>query len=76
MAIATGHLSKPSATTPTGFAPTCCAVANTVTRRLVERRRRRQMLECYFSPVVSVAARPSAVDRLVLWRSLHGRNRI
>lgn len=46
-----------------------------VARRVAERRRRRELLEAYFSPVVSQAAMPSAVDRLILWRSRHGCHR-
>ena len=37
-------------------------------------RRRRTQLEAFFTPFVSPAALPSAVDRLVLWRSRHGRH--
>ncbi|WP_221030983.1 hypothetical protein [Actomonas aquatica] len=39
-------------------------------------RRRRRLLETFFSPLVaaSPSALPSTVDRLVLWRSRHGRH--
>lgn len=74
MAITHFSLSKPSPKSPIGFGAPCCAVADQVAQRLAERRRRRAMLEAYFSPVVSEAAMPSTVDRLVLWRSRHGRH--
>ena len=76
MTLTTCHLPRPSRKSVTGIGTACCQVADTVALRLAERRRRREMLEVYFSPVVSEAAMPSAVDRLVLWRSRHGRHRI
>lgn len=75
MTLTSCHLPKPSPKSPAGFGQACCEVADAVAQRLAARRRRRQLLESYFSPIVSEAAMPSAVDRLVLWRSRHGRNR-
>lgn len=73
MTVAHFSLPKPSPESPVGFGTSCCAVADKVAQRLAERRRRRELLEAYFSPVVSEAAMPSTVDRMVLWRSRHGR---
>jgi hypothetical protein len=71
MAATTLSFSKPPIHSPAGFgAVSCVNGAN----RPEARRRRRELLEQYFSPVVSEAAMPSAVDRLVLWRSHHGRH--
>ncbi len=74
MTITSCHLPKPTPKSPAGFGSSCCVVADEVARRLDERRRRRRMLEQYFSPVASTAGMPSAVDRLILWRSRHVRH--
>ena len=73
MAVSTISFSKPSSDSAAGFGSDACGgVASSA--RLEERRRRREFLEQYFSPVVSEAAMPSAIDRLVMWRSHHGRH--
>lgn len=74
MAITNFSLPKPSPKSLVGFGTSGCAVADGAAQRLAERRRRRELLEAYFSPVVSEAAMPSTVDRMVLWRSRHGRH--
>lgn len=63
--------SKPSSKSPAGFGADTCVVGAMASE---DRRRRRELLEQYFSPVVSEAAMPSTVDRLVMWRSHHGRH--
>ncbi len=65
---------KPSPETPVGFGTDSCISVASNAATADNRRRRREMLEHYFSPIVSQAAMPSAVDRLVLWRSHHGRH--
>ena len=72
MAISNISFPKPNSHSPAGFAADGCSVVDEIGRKVAERRRRRELLEHYFSPVVSEAAMPSAVDRLVLWRSRHG----
>lgn len=69
------QLPKPSHDSPAGFGDSCCMLDDGLGQRLAQRRRRRELLEHYFSPLVSPAALPSAVDRLVLWRSRHARHR-
>lgn len=71
MAASTFSISKPSSNSPAGFGADTC-VNGAIDQEA--RRRRRELLEQYFSPIVSEAAMPSAVDRLVLWRSHHGRH--
>jgi hypothetical protein len=75
MALSSSQFPKPATETPAGFDETCCLLADSPVQRLAQRRRRRELLEHYFSPLVSPAALPSAVDRLVLWRSRHARHR-
>lgn len=68
------HLPKPASLhRPVGFGSDCCPLVDSVALRLAQRRRRREFLEACFAPVYSAAALPSTVDRLTLWRSLHGR---
>jgi hypothetical protein len=75
MAYTTFDLPKPTRTAfPVGFGSADASVGQDLVERLQRLRRRREILEAYFSPVVSAAALPSAVDRLVLWRSHHGRH--
>lgn len=71
MAVTSISYSKPSPQPPVGFGTGSVEDLPGV----VARRRRRELLEQYFSPVVSEAAMPSAIDRLILWRSRHGRHR-
>ena len=71
MTATTLSFSKPSSSSPAGFGAGAC-VNGAINAEA--RRRRRMLLEQYFSPVVSEAAMPSAVDRLVMWRSHHGRH--
>ncbi|MDB4384476.1 hypothetical protein N9Z12_00350 [Opitutaceae bacterium] len=73
MAATPFSFSKPSSKSPAGFGADSC-VGGAIDPEA--RRRRRELLEQYFSPVVSEAAMPSAVDRLVMWRSHHGRHRV
>lgn len=73
MAIPTISFSKPSSNSSAGFGTDAYAGIGSPAR-LEERRRRRAFLEQYFSPVVSEAAMPSVTDRLVMWRSHHGRH--
>ena len=73
MAATTLSYSKPPSKSPAGFGADTGMGGATYPEA---RRRRRQLLEQYFSPVVSEAAMPSAVDRLVIWRSHHGRHSV
>ncbi len=69
------HLPKPtSPQLQVGFGSDCCLLVKSDRgrSRVADRRRRREILEAFFSPSFSPAALPSAVDRLILWRSLHG----
>ena len=59
---------------PVGFGPDGVLPAEAVATRYARLRRRRAQLETFFTPVVSPAALPSAIDRLVLWRSRHARH--
>ena len=69
------HLPNPaSIRRSVGFGSDCCKLSDSTNTRIAERRRRREILEACFSPVFSEAALPSAVDRLILWRSRHGRH--
>ena len=67
------HLPKPASLhRSVGFGSDCCPLVDSAGARIAQRRRRREILEACFAPVFSEAALPSAVDRLTLWRSLHG----
>ena len=57
-----------------GFGTDGVLAGETMAGRYERLRRRRTQLEAFFTPLVSPAALPSAVDRLVLWRSRHARH--
>ncbi|MCF3648987.1 hypothetical protein [Synoicihabitans lomoniglobus] len=69
-------LPKPNrVTAAAGFGASAVNLGADDAAKLTALRRRRTILEAYFAPFKSPAALPSAVDRLVLWRSRHGRHR-
>ena len=77
MATSAIDLPKPARHSATvGFGPDRCETVEALRAPYERLRRRRQQLEAMFSPLMSPAALPSAVDRLVLWRSHHGRHHL
>ncbi len=75
MAITHFHFPKPARSSdPVGFGSPAVSAEESERDRRERLRRRRELLESYFSPFVSPAAMPSTVDRLVLWRNHHGRH--